>query len=198
MTSLSNLFALQIQAIATALTSTPTSTTPSPTTCTYTYDVWGACQSNNTQTRIVLTTTPAGCTGTPVVSQACTYTPPPACVYTYDAWGACWLNNMQTRTMLTTTPSGCIGTPLLSQSCVYTPPPSTLTLAEVTATCTACHGLQVNTTMLAIDSPYSFYIVTGRTAFDWWSTVYGMTGQGAVLAPGTTIEDYANFLAALP
>jgi hypothetical protein len=56
----------------------------------------------------------------------------------------------------------------------------------------------VNTTVLATDYPYPFYSVAGRSAFDWWTTVYGMTGQGAVLAPGTTVENYANFLAALP
>ncbi len=42
------------------------------TACTYTYDAWSACQSNGTQTRNLLTTSPAGCTGTPVLSQACT------------------------------------------------------------------------------------------------------------------------------
>ena len=200
MTSLSNLFALQIQAIATVLTSapTPSSPPPSPTTCSYTYDEWGACQSNNTQTRDVLTTAPSGCIGTPVVSQACTYTPPQACIYTYSDWGACWLY-MQTRTVLTTAPSGCIGTPVLLQSCSdYTPPPSTLTLAQVTKTCTACHNLIVNSTVLLDDHIRSTYNIQGRSAFDWYSTVYGMTGQGAVLAQGTTVENYANFLATLP
>jgi HYDIN/CFA65/VesB-like, Ig-like domain len=39
--------------------------------CTYTYSEWGACQPDGTQTRTVLTSLPAGCTGTPVLSQSC-------------------------------------------------------------------------------------------------------------------------------
>jgi hypothetical protein len=53
-----------------------------PVTCTaFTYSAWGACQSNNTQTRTVATSSPAGCTGgSPVVSQSCIYVPPtPTC-----------------------------------------------------------------------------------------------------------------------
>jgi hypothetical protein len=48
---------------------------PAPTTCTsFTYSAFGACQTNNTQTRTVTSSSPAGCTGgTPVLSQACTY-----------------------------------------------------------------------------------------------------------------------------
>lgn len=46
---------------------------PSP--CTYTYSAWGEC-INGVQTRTVLTATPAGCTGTPVLTQPCTIVPP--------------------------------------------------------------------------------------------------------------------------
>ncbi len=51
---------------------------PAAATCTsFTYSAWGACQSNNTQTRTVTSSSPSGCTGgTPVTSQTCTYTPP--------------------------------------------------------------------------------------------------------------------------
>jgi|GEM_PF-4170353 len=244
MSTLSSLSALQIQAIASTLSSTPSTTTTPPAACTYTYNVWGACQSNNTQTRNVLTTSPSGCTGTPLTSQACVYTPPTptactytyntsspclsnntqaitvatalpagctgtpatsqacvytpptptACTYTYNAWGACQSNSTQTRTVATSTPTGCTGTPLLSQACVYMPPVSTLTLAQVQTTCTACHGLTVNTTVLASGG----YTVTGRTAATWLTTVNTMMGHGASLAPGTTAQDYANFLATLP
>lgn len=45
---------------------------PPPSACTYTYSAWGACQANGTQTRTVLSATPAGCNGTPVLTQACT------------------------------------------------------------------------------------------------------------------------------
>ena len=46
--------------------------TPSQTTCTsFTYSAWGAC-SNGMQSRTILTSSPAGCTGgSPVVSQSC-------------------------------------------------------------------------------------------------------------------------------
>lgn len=236
---LPKLMSVQIQAIASALSSTSTST-QQPAACTYTYDAWGACQSNNTQTRNLLSSSPAGCTGTPILSQACTYVAPTpgACTYTYDAWGACqsnntqtrnllssspagctgtpilsqtctyvaactytysaWSacqqNNTQTRNVLTTSPAGCTGTPVVSQSCTYTPPTPTLTLTQVKASCTSCHGLTVNTTVLKSGG----YTVTGRTAAAWLSTVNTMVGFGAQLATGTTAQDYANFLAALP
>src|SRR5512133_90315 len=51
----------------------PGGTTPA---CTYDYGAWGGCQADGTQTRTVVASTPAGCVGTPVLSQACTVTPP--------------------------------------------------------------------------------------------------------------------------
>ena len=83
------------------------------TACTYTYSDWGVCQSDSTQLRTMLTSTPSGCTGTPVLSQACTYVPPTpsACTYNYSGWGACQSNNTQTRTA-TSSPAGCTGTPV--------------------------------------------------------------------------------------
>ena len=105
---------------------------PPVTTCTsFTYSAFGACQSNNTQTRSLLTSSPAGCTGgTPVLSQACTYVPPvTTCTsFTYSACGACQSNNTQTRNLLTSSPAGCTGgTPVLSQACTYVPPVTTCT-----------------------------------------------------------------------
>lgn len=52
------------------------STPPPPSACIYTYSNWGDCQPDNTQTRTVLASSPAGCVGTPVTSQSCTYVPP--------------------------------------------------------------------------------------------------------------------------
>jgi len=49
---------------------------PEPQPCTYTYSSWSACQPNGTQTRTLISQTPNGCTGTPVLSQSCTYVPP--------------------------------------------------------------------------------------------------------------------------
>ncbi|MDD1749214.1 MAG: hypothetical protein LUO89_04995 [Methanothrix sp.] len=88
--------------------------------CTYTYSNWAVCQSNNTQTRTLISSSPAGCVGTPVLSQSCTYISP-TCTYSYSAWSACQPNNTQTRTY-SSSPAGCIGSPVLSQSCTYTPP----------------------------------------------------------------------------
>ena len=107
--------------------------TPVPPTCTsFTYSAWGACQSNNTQTRTVTSSSPAGCTGgTPVTSQSCTYVPPPtACTsYTYTL-GACQSNGTAPVTGFTGIPAGCSGgaTPATSQPCTYVPPPSTGTM----------------------------------------------------------------------
>ncbi len=44
--------------------------------CTYTYSSWSECTSSGTQTRTVLTSSPANCQGTPALSQACNYIPP--------------------------------------------------------------------------------------------------------------------------
>ena len=62
----------EMAAIATALSSGS-----SPTTCTsFTYSAWGACQSNGTQTRTVVSASPSGCTGgNPVLSQSCSAAP---------------------------------------------------------------------------------------------------------------------------
>ncbi len=67
-------------------------TTPS---CTYTYSDWSACQPDNTQTRTVISSSPAGCVGTPVLSQSCTYAPT-CCACVFDVYctdfgpGGCW------------------------------------------------------------------------------------------------------------
>lgn len=46
--------------------------------CTYTYSAWSACSSSGTQTRTVISSSPANCTGTPVLSRSCT-PPTPNC-----------------------------------------------------------------------------------------------------------------------
>ena len=102
----------------------PAGTGGGSTSCTsFTYSDWGTCQSDNTQTRTVASSSPAGCTGgTPVLTQSCTYVPgPAACTYTYNAWGACQSNGTQTRTVATSSPAGCVGIPVLSQACTYVP-----------------------------------------------------------------------------
>ncbi|TSC94029.1 MAG: outer membrane adhesin-like protein [Parcubacteria group bacterium Licking1014_1] len=96
-------------------------------TCTsFTYSDWGDCQPDNTQSRTVATSLPAGCTGgSPVLTNSCTYVPPsnPCTSFTYSDWGDCQSNNTQSRTVATSSPPGCTGgSPILSQSCAYTPP----------------------------------------------------------------------------
>jgi hypothetical protein len=107
----------------------------------FTYSAFGTCQSNNTQARTVLTSSPAGCTGgTPMLTQACTYVPPVStCTsFTYSAYGACQSNNTQARTVLTSSPAGCTGgAPALTQACTFTAP---CTLATAVASCSTCHG----------------------------------------------------------
>jgi len=125
-----------------------------PSTCTYTYGDWGTCESNGTQTRTVASATPAGCTGTPVLSQACTYTPPPPapCQYTYSGWGTCQPDGTQTRTVVTSGPTGCTGTPVLSQACTYVPPPPTCTSFTYSAWGT-CQSNNTQTRTVLTSSP---------------------------------------------
>lgn len=170
------------------------SCTVTPPSCTsFTYSSWGACQPDGTQTRTVIGSSPAGCTGgTPVLSQSCPYTAP-ACTYTYSAWGACQPNGTQTRTVTSSSPAGCTGTPTLSQSCPYTAP-NPVTFQNVVSSCTGCHGLTSNTTVFRAGG----YSITGRSAAQWLTTVNNMVGLGATLAPGTTAQNYADYLANAP
>ncbi len=124
----------------------PGAATPPPATaCTaFTYSAWGACQSNGSQARTVLTSSPSGCTGgSPATSQACTYVPPtPATctAFTYSAWGACQSNGTQTRAVASSSPSGCMGgSPATSQACTYVPPVLD-GAALYAAKCASCHG----------------------------------------------------------
>jgi hypothetical protein len=152
--------------------------------CTYNYSNWGACQVNGTQTRTAQSS-PAGCTGTPILSQPCTYGST-CSSFTYNGWGTC-TNGTQTRTVATSSPTGCTGgSPVLSQSCTSS---STLTLAQVTTTCTQCHGLTVNGVVLKSGG----YTVSGRSASAWVTAITGMFTPPA----GTTVQDFANFLAGL-
>lgn len=99
-----------------------------PADCNYTYSDWSDCQPNGTQTRSVVSSTPPGCKGTPVLSQTCLYKPPPGppCQYEYDR-GDCQPDNMRSLTVLSKTPEGCEGIPLLTETCTYTPPAPVLT-----------------------------------------------------------------------
>jgi hypothetical protein len=127
------------------------------TACAYTYDAWSACQSNGTQTRNVLTSSPAGCVGTPVTSQACTYVPPApaACTsFTYSAWGACLSTGTQLRSLLSSSPAGCAGgTPVLTQSCTYVPPAPVACTSFTYSAFGACQSNNTQTRSLLTSSP---------------------------------------------
>jgi len=108
----------------------------------FAYSAWGACQSTNTQSRTVTSSSPAGCTGgSPVTTQACTYVPPvTACAsFAYSAWSACQSTNTQSRTVTSSSPAGCTGgSPVTSQACTYVPPIDGAAL--YTQYCSGCHG----------------------------------------------------------
>lgn len=127
--------------------SLPGAAAPPPTgggTCTsFTYSPWSACSASGTQTRTVLSSSPAGCTGgAPVLSGSCT---PPAPVpgpvtctsFTYSAWSACSASGTQTRTVLGSAPAGCTGgAPATSQACT----PALDGAALYGTACSRCHG----------------------------------------------------------
>jgi hypothetical protein len=127
---------------------------PDPVTCSaFTYSAWAACQPNNTQTRTVTASSPAGCTGgAPVTSQACSYVPPvtTCSAFTYSAWAACQPNNTQTRTVSSSSPAGCTGgAPVTSQACTYVPPACAYTYSAWSA----CSASGSQTRTVASSSP---------------------------------------------
>jgi hypothetical protein len=133
-----------------------TTTPPPPAACTYTYGAWGACQSDGTQTRTVAISSPAGCTGTPVLSQTCTYTPPATtCTsFLYSAWtpATCDATGVQSRTVVSSSPTGCTGgSPTLTQTCTYTPPPAACTYSYNAWGACQSNGTQTRT--VATSSP---------------------------------------------
>lgn len=72
---------LKIRVASTSNTSGLWSTSPItsftvPSNCTYDYSSWGNCSSSSVQTRVVNSSSPSDCIGTPILSQPCTYTPP--------------------------------------------------------------------------------------------------------------------------
>jgi len=121
---------------------------------------------------------------------------PMACTYTYSDWSACQPDNTQTRTVTASSPAGCTGTPMLTQPCSSgTPAPTNpVTQANVVASCTGCHGLTSNTTVFKTGG----YSIPGRSSAQWLMTVNNMVNMGAQLAPGTTAQNYADYLAGVP
>ena len=67
----SRLRLLAMAALATLAAACGSSSDDPPAACTYAYTEWGVCQAAGTQARTVASATPDGCTGTPVLSQAC-------------------------------------------------------------------------------------------------------------------------------
>lgn len=90
------------------------------TTCTsWTFGYWSDC-INGYQTRDLVESFPAGCTGgSPILSQSCQVSNPSAtCTsWTYGDWSSC-SGGYQTRSVISSSPSGCTGgNPVLGQSC---------------------------------------------------------------------------------
>jgi hypothetical protein len=69
-----------------------------------------------------------------------------------------------------------------------------VTQANVVASCTGCHGLTSNTTVFKTGG----YSISGRSSAQWLMTVNSMVMLGAQLAPGTTAQNYADYLAGVP
>ena len=130
--------------------------------------------------------------------------PPPVCT----GWttgpltpATCPASGQQTQTV-TAVPAGCTGTPPGTQppttvSCTPPPPPpptNPVTSANIVSSCTGCHGLTSNTTVFKSGG----YTVTGRSSAQWLTSVNNMVGLGASLAPGTTAQNYADYLANAP
>lgn len=135
----------------------------------FTYSAWSACSAAGTQSRTVLSSSPAGCTGgAPVTTQACT---PPAtgggtCAsFTYSAWGACdAATSTQTRTVLGASPAGCTGgAPVTTQACT----PALDGAALYAATCSGCHGPLATSTLkgknISLALIYQFNMQHGLT-----------------------------------
>ena len=84
--------------------------------CTYTYTDYSDCKENNSKTRIADGKSPDGCSGTPVLTEACTYTPP-ACEFTYSKWSECQSDGYRYRWEESRSPEGCVGEPVEEESC---------------------------------------------------------------------------------
>jgi hypothetical protein len=125
---------------------------PPPQTCAFDYSEWSVCEPEGTQTRTVEASSPDGCTGTPVTSRSCTYSPPATTCssFSYSAWSACQPDSTQTRTVTGSSPAGCTGgSPVTSQACTYTPPACTYTYSAWSA----CSASATQTRTVASSSP---------------------------------------------
>jgi len=98
---------------------TPTFT---PTCTSWTYSDWSACQSDETKSRTITSSSPNDCFGgNPILTQSCEYTLPVCTSWTYSDWGTC-TNGQQTRAITSSQPANCAGgNPILNQSCDSTP-----------------------------------------------------------------------------
>lgn len=110
----------------------------------FTYSDWGACSSSGNQTRQVVSSLPANCSGgSPSVTQSCTYTPPVSTCssFTYSDWGIC-INGSQSRSIMTSAPTNCTGgNPVLNQTCsgatiTASPNPCTIPMGQNTCSST--------------------------------------------------------------
>ncbi len=146
-----------------APTATTTTTTTTPT-CSYTYSDWTTCQSDGKKRRVVVNTTPDGCTKTtsPYIVESCTYSSTSAvatqCLYTYSNWGACQDNNKRKRTLQSKAPTACeeYVKPVVEQSCVYDTSSETTEGTETTENTEITADNVVVETPSTVTPPFSF------------------------------------------
>lgn len=106
----------------------------------------------------------------------------------------------EAQVILTWIKSGALAAsvPGLAPSPIVTPPPvsggTVVNSENVITTCTACHGLTSNTTVFKAGG----YAKTGLTSDQWLAVVNDMVTMGAQLAPGTSAQGYADYLAGVP
>jgi hypothetical protein len=110
---------------ATSITVNPAA---APLTCAYTYSAWSTCQAN-TQTRTVISSSPVGCFGTPVLSQACSAPVVLSCCVGYFdvsctayGFGGCWYQRTSSYSSnVCTIPAGLPSNSLISDGACTCP-----------------------------------------------------------------------------
>jgi hypothetical protein len=113
----------EINNLSPALSQSCNYETPANTCSFWTYSDWSTCM-NGQQTRTVVSSSPANCSGgSPILSQACTSQLSACTSWIYSDWSSCQSNGMKTRSIASSYPDKCSGgNPELTQSCTYTAP----------------------------------------------------------------------------
>ena len=161
-----------------------------PASCSYTYGApYGAC-INGQRTHTVLGSSPSGCVGSPVLTEACTSSTTCTSVI-YSDWSACQPNNTQTRVVISVSPPGCTYTPVTVQQCTYNGGGTGLTAfdgtyvgsATVTVTVFGPYGsTQTTTTPITV-------VITNGVVFVNGAQSGTIAATGSVAWTGGTVGD---------